>query len=131
MVAEYEGRVVGFMIYELQRPGSMCSTSPWTATSPLGVGSQMMAKLIAKLSLQRRNRIQLEVRETNLAAQLFFRATDFGRFGAAGLYEDTPEDAYTMQYRYPGRPRRDRPQRASRAADDGLSPNWGSGFGVC
>ena len=37
----------------------------------------MIAKLIAKLSSQRRSRIVLEVRETNLAAQLFFRENGF------------------------------------------------------
>ena len=44
----------------------------------------MVAKLVGKLSHQRRSRILLEVRETNLAAQLFFRQCEFRRdFGAA------------------------------------------------
>ena len=37
----------------------------------------MIRKLIGKLSPQRRNRILLEIRETNLAARLFFRETGF------------------------------------------------------
>jgi ribosomal-protein-alanine N-acetyltransferase len=66
-----------------------------------GVGSQMMAKLVAKLSSQRRTRILLEVRETNLPAQLFFRQLGFRAVSVLrDFYDDTTEDAYLMQYRY-------------------------------
>jgi len=67
----------------------------------LGVGTQMIAKLIGKLSVQRRSRITLEIRETNLPAQLFFRENGFRAVSVLrSFYEDTPEDAYLMQYRY-------------------------------
>lgn len=67
----------------------------------LGVGSQMIAKLVAKLSAQRRSRIVLEVRETNVDAQLFFRENGFRAVSILhSFYDDTPEDAYLMQYRY-------------------------------
>jgi len=102
MVAEYDNRVVGFMIYELHKTrihvlnfavGDQCRRQ--------GVGSQMLAKLIGKLSSQRRSRIILEVRETNLPAQLFFRSNDFRAVSVLrSFYDDTPEDAYVMQYRY-------------------------------
>jgi len=43
----------------------------------------------------------LEIRETNLSAQLFFRALGFRAVSVLrDFYEDTPEDAYLMQYRY-------------------------------
>ena len=43
----------------------------------------------------------LEVRETNLDAQLFFRAQGFRAVNVLrDFYEDTTEDAYLMQYRY-------------------------------
>ena len=61
----------------------------------------MVEKLVSKLAYQRRNRIVLEVRETNLAAQLFFRQLDFRATGVLkSFYEDTPEDAFLMQYRH-------------------------------
>jgi ribosomal-protein-alanine N-acetyltransferase len=61
----------------------------------------MIAKLIGKLSSQRRSRITLEVRETNLPAQLFFRTVGFRAVSVLRqYYADTPEDAYLMQYRY-------------------------------
>jgi len=102
MVAEHDDRVVGFMIYELHKNRIHVlnfAVAPDAQRS--GVGSQMIAKLIAKLSAQRRSRIVLEVRETNLAAQLFFRENGFRAVSVLrAYYEDTPEDAYMMQYRY-------------------------------
>jgi len=102
MVAEHDDQVVGFMIYELSKTRLHILNF---AVSPeyrrCGVGSQMAAKLIGKLSAQRRSRIVLEVRETNLAAQLFFRDNGFRAVSVLReYYEDTPEDAYAMQYRY-------------------------------
>jgi [ribosomal protein S18]-alanine N-acetyltransferase len=102
MVAEHEGQAVGFMIYELQRARlHVLNFAVAPAYQRRGVGSQMVAKLIAKLSPQRRSRILLEVRETNLAAQLFFRENGFRAISILHKhYEDTPEDAYLMQFRY-------------------------------
>jgi ribosomal-protein-alanine N-acetyltransferase len=60
----------------------------------------MVRKLVSKLAPQRRSRIMLEVRETNLAAQLFFRQLGFRAISLLReFYEDTPEDAYLMQFR--------------------------------
>jgi [ribosomal protein S18]-alanine N-acetyltransferase len=102
MVAEYEDRVVGFMIYELHKTRiHVLNFAVASNYRRLGVGSQMIAKLAAKLSSQRRSRIILEVRETNLAAQLFFRENGFRAVSVLrGYYADTPEDAYIMQHRY-------------------------------
>ncbi len=102
MVAEHDDRVVGFMIYELHKMRiHVLNFAVADDYHRRGVGSQMVAKLIAKLSTQRRNRIVLEVRETNLAAQLFFRENGFRAVSVLrSYYEDTPEDAYLMQHRY-------------------------------
>ncbi len=102
MVAEYEGRVAGFMVYELHKTRiHVLNFAVADEFRRRGVGSQMIAKLIAKLSAQRRSRLVLEVRETNLPAQLFFRENGFRAISVLrGYYADTPEDAYVMQYRY-------------------------------
>ncbi len=107
MVAEYEERVVGFMIYELHKNRlHILNFAVHPDFRRRGVGSQMTAKLAGKLSQQRRNRIQLEVRETNLAAQLFFREAGFRAISVLrDFYEDTVEDAYLMQLRH--QPRQD------------------------
>jgi ribosomal-protein-alanine N-acetyltransferase len=102
MVAEYNDRVVGFMIYELQKSRiHVLNFAVAAEFRRMGVGSQMIAKLIAKLSPQRRSRVILAIRETNLPAQLFFRENGFRAVSVLhSYYADTPEDAYMMQYRY-------------------------------
>ena len=80
MVAEHDERVAGFMIYELHRNRlHILNFAVATEFRRRGVGQQMVEKLIGKLSSQRRSRILLEVRETNLDAQLFFRDLRFPR----------------------------------------------------
>ena len=102
MVAEHADRVVGFMIYELHKTRlHILSFAVAPAFRRRYVGKQMLKKLVGKLSGQRRTRILLEVRETNLAAQLFFKTSGFRAVSVLrSFYEDTPEDAYVMQYRY-------------------------------
>ncbi len=102
MVAEHDEQVVGFMIYELHKSRlhilNFCVADD---ARRRGAGTQMVDKLINKLSSQRRTRITLEVRETNLSAQLFFRECGFRAVSVLhSYYEDTPEDAYLMQFRY-------------------------------
>jgi ribosomal-protein-alanine N-acetyltransferase len=103
MVAEHEERVLGFMIYELHKTRlHVLNFAVHPEFRRRGVGSVMAQKLVSKLSHQRRNRILLEVRETNLAAQLFFRQTGFRAISVLrDFYHDTTEDAYLMQYVYP------------------------------
>ena len=102
MVAEHDERVVGFMIYELNKTRiHVLNFAVARDFRRLGVGRQMISKLIAKLSSQRRTRVTLEVRERNLPAQLFFRSSGFRAVSVLrNFYQDTPEDAYLMQYRY-------------------------------
>jgi ribosomal-protein-alanine N-acetyltransferase len=102
MVAEHEDHVVGFMIYELHRTRlHLLNFAVAEGHRRRRAGTQMLSKLVAKLSSQRRTRIALEVRETNLAAQLFFRGMGFRAVSVLrDFYDDTTEDAYLMQYRY-------------------------------
>jgi len=100
MVAEHGERVVGFMIYELHKTKlNVLNFAVHAEFRRHGVGHQMVAKLVGKLSSHRRTRIVLHVRETNLAAQVFYRVEGFRASQVAREhYEDTGEDAYVMQY---------------------------------
>ena len=102
MVAEFHGQVVGYMIYELGKSKiQLLNIATAYQYRRCGVATQMIAKLIGKLSLQRRNRITLEIRETNLPAQLFFRSVGFRATQILkNFYEQMQEDAYLMQYRH-------------------------------
>ena len=106
MVAEYDEHVVGFMIYELHKSRlHILNFAVHPEFRRNDVGQQMVAKLISKLSHQRRTQITLEVRETNLDAQLFFRDQGFRATTVLrSFYDDTPEDAYLMEYRYQPEP---------------------------
>jgi len=102
MVADYHGQVAGYIIYELGKNKiQLLNMATARQFRRCGVATQMIAKLIGKLSLQRRNRIALEIRETNLTAQLFFRSAGFRATQVLrNYYEQMHEDAYLMQYRY-------------------------------
>ena len=100
MVAEYGERVVGFMIYELHKNKlHVLDFAVHPDFRRQGVGRQMVAKLVGKLSSHRRTRIALSVRETNLSAQLFYRIQGFRALEVVReFYQDTGEDAYHMVY---------------------------------
>ncbi|NBX29380.1 ribosomal-protein-alanine N-acetyltransferase [bacterium] len=101
MVAEYADSIVAFMIYELHRSRlHILNFAVLRSHRRLGIGTQMLHKLVAKLAPERRNRIGLEVRETNLPAQLFFRSAGFRATSVLkDFYQDTTEDAYLMEFR--------------------------------
>jgi ribosomal-protein-alanine N-acetyltransferase len=103
MVAEQGEKVVGFMIYELHKNKlHILNFAVHPGYRRAGVGIQMVNKLVSKLSSHRRTRITLEVRETNLTAQLFFRSQGFKAVKVLrAYYEDSGEDAFQMQYRLP------------------------------
>lgn len=94
--------VQGFMIYELHKNRlHLLSFAVDPMCRRMGVGTEMINKLISKLAYQRRNRIVLEVRESNLGAQLFFKKLGFRATGVLkDFYEDCRDDAYLFQYRH-------------------------------
>jgi ribosomal-protein-alanine N-acetyltransferase len=103
-VAVLEGRVLGYVVYEYLKSSVHLLNIAVDAECRGGVvGTQMIAELTDKLR-GNRTRIVAEVRETNLPAQLFFRANGFRAVAVLrGFYDDTPEDAYQMVYRLPRR----------------------------
>ncbi len=100
MIAECQEKVVGYMIYELHK--SRLHIINFSVSSDLrrrGVGTQMISKLVNKLSHERRPRIILEVRETNYPAIKFFQRNGFLAVSLLrNFYQDTTEDAYMMQF---------------------------------
>lgn len=104
MVSEYQEKIIGFMVYKFLKYQIHIlnfAVAPWVWRK--SVGSQMVDKLIHKLKQQRHKEIILEVRESNLPAQLFFQEQGFFASGVLrDYYEDTEEDAYQMKYRLEG-----------------------------
>ena len=104
MVAECGDQVIGHVIYELHRNRlHILNLAIHPNHRRQHVGAQIMTKLIGKLSSHRRAKITLELRESNLAAQLFLKAMGFVATKVVkSYYEDTAEDAYFMEYRLAG-----------------------------
>ena len=101
MVAEHESRIVGFVIYETPKNRLFVSN---IAVHPEfqrhGIARQMIQKLVTKMIHQRRQKITIEIRETNLPALLCFRALGFKSTNILkNFYEEQSEDAYVLQYR--------------------------------
>lgn len=106
MVAEHEGRIIGYHVYEFSRDSlHILNFAVHRVFRRLGVGQKMLQKMISRLSPGRRNKITLEVRETNLEAQLFFRAMGFRATRVLrDFYEVTADDAYEMEFQYVATP---------------------------
>jgi [ribosomal protein S18]-alanine N-acetyltransferase len=103
MVAEHESRVVGYMIYTLEKTRiDLLNLAVHPDYRRRGVGLQMIAKLKGKLSRNRRTRLTLRCTESSLDAQLFFRSQGLRAVGVDRcFYEDwNGEDAYRFVYRY-------------------------------
>jgi ribosomal-protein-alanine N-acetyltransferase len=100
MVAERNEQVAGFMIYELHKNRiHILAFAVHPDFRRSGFGKAMIEKLVSKLAFQRRNRITLEVRETNLAAQLFLRSLGFRAMNILpNYYKDHNEDAFVFRY---------------------------------
>lgn len=104
MIAERNEKILGYMVYLLEKEAIQIDNF---AVSPLcqrdGIGSQMVEKLRHKLCQQRRHTLIVDVRETNLAAQLFFKSNGFEWSQTLrGHYDD--EDAYQFRYRSAAEP---------------------------
>ena len=112
MVAEHDHKIVGSMIYELHKAKlRIINFAVAPAEQRRGIGRQMVQRLVDKLSQQHRKKIVLEVNESNLHVQMFFKERGFRAVRVLrNHYEDTTEDAYVMQYRL--------------EADDLLLPLW-------
>ena len=100
MVSEHGNEIVGMMIYlVLDGELELLRLAVKPSVRRLAVGWQMMEKLIGKLSYLSRYSIRVNVRESNLAGQLFFRSCGLKAVGVnRQAFNDTGEDAYQMVY---------------------------------
>lgn len=98
MVAELGERIVGYMIYELHTSSiNVVNFAVHPGYRRREVGRRMVEKLVAKLSTHRRTRLTLHVRESNLPAQKFFKATGFKAVKVVRDFYGDGEDAYKFR----------------------------------
>lgn len=103
LAASYNDKVVGFTINECRSKSlHLLSFVVDPEYQRKGIGVHMMLNLMKKLGRERRNRITCDVRESNLSAQLFLQHLGFTSISTLReFFDDTQEDAYTMQYTLP------------------------------
>ncbi len=95
-IVEHGKRVLGFMVYELRtRKLHLLNFAVHPAWRRRGIGSELVGKLASKMCSHRHRMATLDVRETNLGAQLFFQSKGFVATGIRhNFYEH--EDAIAM-----------------------------------
>lgn len=102
IVAWQGTKIVGFAIYCLSLDKIHIANM---AVHPdylrQGIGSQLLMKLKAKLRLKRRTSLEIDIRESNLHAQLFLRGRGFKAICVCRNWYEEPrkEDAYKFQYK--------------------------------
>ncbi|MBI4402691.1 MAG: GNAT family N-acetyltransferase [Deltaproteobacteria bacterium] len=102
MVAEHEGKIVGFCVYQLMRHEIYLAKIVVDPKYPRHeVVTQMIKKFKIKMSENGRNRITLLLSEKDKEGQLFFKAMDFK---AVRPQEDESTSEYFMEHRYPSKP---------------------------
>lgn len=96
MVVEIDREVVGYMIYELRKDHlALIRLGVHPDHRLSGVGRTLVNKLLSKIRSQQRNRIELNVRESNLSAQKFYFRLGFKAVKVERkYYSDTGEDSY-------------------------------------
>lgn len=101
MVAEQATEIVGFMIYELHRDRlHLLDIAVAPKRRREEIGTAMLRMLTSNLSRGRRDRILTEVRESNLAAQMFLQQVGFRAISVLrDYYEEISGDAYLMEFR--------------------------------
>lgn len=98
MVAEVEGRVVGFMAYDISRVSKIKITTLVVDDQArrMGVASALVDLVTAKLN-GKRSKIEITVSEYNLGAQLFLRSIGFRAVSVVAVADGSSD--YRFMYR--------------------------------
>jgi len=101
IVAEFDGRILGFMIYRLHKDHiELVNLAVRKAYLRLTIGSQLVAAMKCKLTKTRR-RIACVVVESNLEAQLFMRFCEFRCISTLrAASHDGKEDEYQFVFNH-------------------------------
>jgi len=100
IVAEVDGQVVGFMLYELRKTSLyLINIAVHPGARRQGVARAMIEKLRSKLSPDQRSLLLADIRESNLLGQLFFRGVGMRAVKVMRKHYDNGEDAYVFRYR--------------------------------
>ncbi len=100
LVVRAKRHIIGYVVYCLMPDKiHVCNMVVTTKFRKHGAGTQMLDKLKEELSL-RRPLLEIDVKESNLAAQLFLRNRGFKAISVVRNWYEKPvkEDAYKFQF---------------------------------
>lgn len=103
VVVENGTQVLGFAIYELcDGYTHLLDIAVAPEHRRKGYGSQLISWITARIRPPKRLSLELEVRETNLVAQHFFRSVGLKATSVErGFFVDTHEDGYVFKWKAP------------------------------
>jgi len=98
VLAEMEGRIIGYVIYwQLPKEVDIHNLAVHPAYRRQGIGRALLSSAIDSARSQETNRVTLEVRKSNQAAQQLYYSLGFVERGVRkGYYSDDGEDALLM-----------------------------------
>ncbi len=98
VLAEMAGRIVGYIIYwQLPKEVDIHNLAVHPAYRRRGIGHSLLSSAIDSAKGQGSNRVTLEVRKSNQAAQQLYHTLGFVERGVRkGYYSDDGEDALVM-----------------------------------
>jgi ribosomal-protein-alanine N-acetyltransferase len=100
MVADSGDLVAGFMIYELYKTRlHLLRFAVHPQFAGVGVGDTMIRKLSGKLSPDRRKRVSIEICETDVAAQLFWKSHGFRAVSILREHQPNGRDTILFELR--------------------------------
>lgn len=98
VLADYDNKIIGYMIYLPKKLDfEILNLAVDISYQRKGVATAFLRKLMSKLS-SKRKKISLEICETNLAAQIFFRNRGFKATEVVHRYSEI--DTYLFEKNY-------------------------------
>lgn len=100
LVIEGGGQILAFLVYEARRRSiQLINIGVRPDMIRKGLGTKLIKRLIAFMMDSECSKLQAELRETNLNAQLFLQKLGFQATSVVRRYfKDTSEDMYNMEY---------------------------------
>ncbi|MFA5330763.1 MAG: ribosomal protein S18-alanine N-acetyltransferase [Methanoregula sp.] len=100
-VAVFDGKIVGFIVGALEDTGEniyghICNFAVSATHQRKGIGRQLVIRLEHQFALELATGSQLEVRESNLLAQKFYKRLGYQDVFQVGGYYANGEDALVM-----------------------------------
>ena len=98
-VAFYGERLAGYAILQIAptKPGKLVNIAVSPSKRRLGIGTQLVGRVLEESTTLQMPRLSLTLRETSLEAQLFFRAQQFKAVEILrNFFSETGEDGYVM-----------------------------------